>query len=78
VRERPKTGGFHHISLGMRIFASKAKMPHPLWGIFKDPFPQERVLEAAFFPSAFFAEACYHIKCNSKKTKNIDFKAAKV
>jgi len=24
------------------------------------------------------AEACYHIKCNSKKQKNIDFRAAKV
>jgi len=31
VRERPKAGGFRHISLGPRICASKAQMPHPLW-----------------------------------------------
>ena len=31
VRERPKAGGFKHISLGPRICASKAQMPHPLW-----------------------------------------------
>ena len=28
VRERPKAGGFKHISLGLRICASKAQMPH--------------------------------------------------
>ena len=31
VRERPKTGGFKHTEMGLRIFASKAKMPFPLW-----------------------------------------------
>ena len=31
VRERPKTGGFHHISLGTRFRASKARKPYPLW-----------------------------------------------
>ena len=36
VRERPKAGGFKHISLGSRICASKAQMPHPSGGYLRN------------------------------------------
>ena len=36
VRERPKAGGFKHISLDPRICASKAQMPHPSGGYLRN------------------------------------------
>ena len=36
VRERPKAGGFKHISLGPRICASKAQMPPPSGGYLRN------------------------------------------
>jgi len=36
VRERPKAGGFKYISLGPRICASKAQMPHPSGGYLRN------------------------------------------
>jgi hypothetical protein len=67
VRERPKTGGFKYTEMGLRFRASKARKPYPLWGIFKYPFPQERVLEAAFLWYLSFAEA----KESSPKSETI-------
>ena len=51
------TGG-SIIPRGVCVFAHrKRKNPHPLWEIFKNPFPTERVLEAAFLWYLSFAEA---------------------
>ena len=57
------------ISHWVRAFAPQKRKCPILRRIPKGPPPQRRSLRAAFFPSAFFAEACYHIKCNSKKNK---------
>ena len=46
---RPVGKGFKYTEMGLRFRASKARKPLPLWGIFKDPFAHERVLESVSF-----------------------------
>ena len=56
-RERPKAGGFKYISLGPRICASKAQMPHSSLGRYvRNPFAHERVSCGCLFWYLFSSE----------------------
>ena len=65
----PKSRGIQAYLIGSAHLRLQSANAPSLRRIPKEPAPQSRFLRAAFFPSAFFAEACYHIKCNSKKNK---------
>ena len=78
VRERPKAGGFKHISLGPRICASKAQMPPPSGGYLRNLLRRAGSLGLLSFRLLSLQRRVIISSATVKKTKNIDFRAAKV
>ena len=76
-RLRSLGGGVSKTLIGGSIFAFLCKNAPSPGGYLRD-LPRKAGPLRLFLSQAFLSEACYHIKCNSKKQKNIDFRAAKV